>query len=168
VILLSYCRVRHSCRVNPAKSSGLAYLRFDWPRAAFLSFCLFSPRAPARGPLGAAFLRAARLIFFRSCVSSIALVFAIFSFSYSLKSPCRGQFRVLSPGYKKTLRYEELHEKTGKPGECGLFLNPRAQQKERYRPKAFATARTSQSASSPQISRSVPLVSHLLRPLRAE
>jgi hypothetical protein len=60
------------------------YLRFDCPRAAFFSFCLFSPRAPTRGPFGAAFFRAARLIFFRSNTSSTALVFAIF-FSF-LKS----------------------------------------------------------------------------------
>ena len=42
-----------------------------------MSFCLFSPRAPARGPLAGAALRAARLIFLRSSVSVIAFVFAM-------------------------------------------------------------------------------------------
>ena len=36
-------------------------------------FCLFSPRAPVRGALGAAFLRAARFTFLRSSLSVIAL-----------------------------------------------------------------------------------------------
>jgi len=62
-----------------------AYFRFDCPRAAFFSFCLFSPRAPVRGPLGAAFLRAARFSFFRSCTSSILVVSAIV-FSFPLNS----------------------------------------------------------------------------------
>ena len=50
--------------------------RFDWPRASFLTFFFFSPRAPVRGALGAAALRAARLIFFRSSLSSILVVSA--------------------------------------------------------------------------------------------
>jgi hypothetical protein len=59
-------------------ASPWRYLRLDCPRAAFFNFCLFSPRAPVRGPCGAAFLRAARLSFLRSSTSSTALVFAIF------------------------------------------------------------------------------------------
>src|SRR5271155_3583622 len=47
------------------------------PLLAFFTFCLFSPRAPVLGPFGAAFFRAARLIFFRSSLSSIVLVLAI-------------------------------------------------------------------------------------------
>ena len=48
------------------------------PLLAFFNFCLFSPRAPVRGALGAAFLRAVRLIFLRSALSSIFVVFAMF------------------------------------------------------------------------------------------
>src|SRR5271168_5621542 len=55
-----------------------AYLRLAWPREAFLSFALFSPRGPVLGPFGAAFLRAARFTFLRSSTLSIALVFAMF------------------------------------------------------------------------------------------
>ena len=47
------------------------------PRAAFFSLALFSPRAPVRGPFGAAFLRAARLIFLRSILSVMPVVFAM-------------------------------------------------------------------------------------------
>src|ERR1700761_6145026 len=47
------------------------------PRAAFLILALFSPRAPVRGALGAAFLREARLSFLRSALSVTDLVFAI-------------------------------------------------------------------------------------------
>src|SRR5271170_3591781 len=47
--------------------------RLLWPRAAFLTFCLFSPRAPVRGPFGADALRAARFTFLRSCVSVMLL-----------------------------------------------------------------------------------------------
>jgi hypothetical protein len=43
-----------------------------------LTLALFSPRAPARGPFGAAFLRAARLTFLRSCLSVMLLVFAMY------------------------------------------------------------------------------------------
>jgi hypothetical protein len=48
------------------------------PLLAFFSFCLFSPRAPVRGALGAAFFRAARFNAFRSDLSSIFVVFAMF------------------------------------------------------------------------------------------
>jgi hypothetical protein len=49
------------------------------PLLAFFSFCLFSPRGPVRGALGAAFLRAARFSALRSDLSSIFVVFAIIS-----------------------------------------------------------------------------------------
>jgi hypothetical protein len=51
--------------------------RLLWPREAFLTLALFSPRAPVRGPFGAAFLRAARFTFFRSSLSVMLLVFAM-------------------------------------------------------------------------------------------
>lgn len=50
--------------------------RLDWPRANFFNFFLFAPRGVVRFALGAAFLRAARLTFLRSVLSSIFLVFA--------------------------------------------------------------------------------------------
>lgn len=53
--------------------------RLEAPRAAFLTLALFSPRAPVRGALGAAFLRAARLIFLRSILSVMLEVFAMIS-----------------------------------------------------------------------------------------
>src|ERR1039457_158387 len=46
------------------------------PRASFLTFFLFEPRGSVRFAWGAAFLRAARFSFFRSCVSSILVVSA--------------------------------------------------------------------------------------------
>jgi hypothetical protein len=49
-----------------------------WPREAFLTLALFAPRAPVRGAFGAAFLRAARLTFLRSCLSAMLLVFAMY------------------------------------------------------------------------------------------
>ena len=55
---------------------ALAY-RLLVPRAAFFNFFLLEPRGAVRGALGAAFLRAARLSCFRSCLSSIFVVFAI-------------------------------------------------------------------------------------------
>jgi hypothetical protein len=48
-----------------------------WPREAFLTFALFAPRAPVREAFGAAFFRAARLTFLRSCLSVMLLVFAM-------------------------------------------------------------------------------------------
>ena len=51
--------------------------RLLWPREAFLTLALFSPRAPVRGPLGAAFFRAARFTFLRSSLSVMLLVFAM-------------------------------------------------------------------------------------------
>src|ERR1700723_1121472 len=62
-----FCRLR---------LSRVAY-RLLWPREAFLTFALLSPRAPVRGALGAAALRAARFTFLRSCVSVMLFVFAI-------------------------------------------------------------------------------------------
>ena len=44
-----------------------ATYRFEVPRAAFLTFCLSEPRGAVCLGFGVAFLRAARLIFFRSC-----------------------------------------------------------------------------------------------------
>ena len=57
--------------------STAIFYRFPVPRAAFFNFCLFEPRGTVRFALGAAFLRAVRLIFFRSVVSVIVFVFAI-------------------------------------------------------------------------------------------
>ena len=47
------------------------------PRDNFLVFFLLEPLGVVRAALGAAFLRAARLIFFRSNLSSMLLVLAI-------------------------------------------------------------------------------------------
>ena len=54
----------------------------DCPRDAFLILALFSPRAPVRGALGAAFLRAARLTFLRSILSVMLEVFAMCFLSF--------------------------------------------------------------------------------------
>jgi len=51
--------------------------RLLWPRTSFLTFFFLEPRGSVRFALGAAFLRAARFSFLRSCVSSIFVVFAI-------------------------------------------------------------------------------------------
>jgi len=53
----------------------IAY-RFETPRASFLTFFFAEPRGSVRFALGAAFLRAARFSFFRSCTSSILVVSA--------------------------------------------------------------------------------------------
>jgi len=45
---------------------------------------LFAPRAPVRGPFGAAFFRAARLTFLRSCLSVMLLVFAMYLANLSI------------------------------------------------------------------------------------
>src|SRR5271154_7569232 len=58
------------------------------PLLAFFSFCLFSPRGPVLGAFGAAFLRAARFSAFRSALSSIFVVFAMF--------PLAGMARAIS------------------------------------------------------------------------
>jgi hypothetical protein len=50
--------------------------RFETPRAIFFTFFFAEPRGSVRLALGAAFLRAARFSFFRSCVSSILVVSA--------------------------------------------------------------------------------------------
>jgi len=55
---------------------GAGAYRFDTPRANFFTFFFFSPRAPVRLALGAAFLRAARFSFLRSSLSSILVVSA--------------------------------------------------------------------------------------------
>ena len=60
-----------------------ASYRFDWPRASFLTFFFFSPRAPVRGALGAAFFRAARFSFFRSSLSSTLVVSATYNLFHS-------------------------------------------------------------------------------------
>ena len=62
---------------NAPLELGYAY-RLLWPREAFLTLALFSPRAPVRGALGAAFLRAARFTFLRSSLSVMLLVFAMY------------------------------------------------------------------------------------------
>ena len=72
--IIPSCSLRHIPQQTTL--SRIAY-RLLWPREAFLTFCLFSPRAPVRGALGAAALRAARFTFLRSCVSVMLLVFAI-------------------------------------------------------------------------------------------
>jgi hypothetical protein len=60
--------------------------RLLWPREAFLTLALFSPRAPVRGPFGAAFFRAARLTFLRSSLSVMLLVFAMVIANLSLNA----------------------------------------------------------------------------------
>ena len=60
--------------------------RLLWPREAFLILALFAPRAPVRGPFGAAFFRAARLTFLRSCLSVMLLVFAMVIANLSLNA----------------------------------------------------------------------------------
>ena len=69
---------------NPLKALVTSY-RLETPRAAFLSFFLFSPRGPVRFALGAAFLRAVRFTFLRSSLSSILVVSATYNL-FSLKS----------------------------------------------------------------------------------
>src|SRR6185437_16408132 len=59
---------------------ALCRYRLLWPRAAFLILALFSPRAPVRFALGAAFLRAARFTFLRSSVSVMLFVFAMYRY----------------------------------------------------------------------------------------
>ena len=59
----------------PARQNAYRLL---WPREAFLTLALFSPRAPVRGAFGAAFLRAARFTFLRSTLSVMLLVFAMY------------------------------------------------------------------------------------------
>jgi hypothetical protein len=58
--------------------------RLLWPREAFLTFALFSPRAPVRGAFGAAFFRAARFTFLRSSLSVMLLVFAMYLANLSI------------------------------------------------------------------------------------
>ena len=55
---------------------GASSYLLETPRAIFFTFFFFSPRAPVRLALGAAFLRAARFSFFRSSLSSILVVSA--------------------------------------------------------------------------------------------
>ena len=61
---------------EPRSITGPAAYRLETPRASFLSFFLFSPRAPVRFALGAAFLRAVRFSFLRSSLSSTLVVSA--------------------------------------------------------------------------------------------
>ena len=65
----------------PSSFSGLCFepYRLLWPRDSFLIFFFLEPRGSVRFALGAAFLRAARFNFLRSCVSSIFVVFAMMS-----------------------------------------------------------------------------------------
>ena len=58
--------------------------RLLWPREAFLTFALFSPRAPVRGAFGAAFFRAARFTFLRSSLSVMLFVFAMYVANLSI------------------------------------------------------------------------------------
>jgi hypothetical protein len=60
--------------------------RLLWPREAFLTFALFSPRAPVRGAFGAAFFRAARFTFLRSSLSVMLLVFAMYLANLSIST----------------------------------------------------------------------------------
>jgi hypothetical protein len=69
--------------MQPLRLSWIAY-RLLWPREAFLTLALFSPRAPVRGPFGAAFFRAARFTFLRSSLSVMLLVFAMYVANLSL------------------------------------------------------------------------------------
>ena len=66
--------------------SQLQTYRLLWPRDSFLVFFLLEPRGVVRAALGAAFLRAVRLIFFRSNLSSTFLVFAIIFLVYTFSS----------------------------------------------------------------------------------
>ena len=84
-------RRARSLRMRHAGSRN-AY-RLLWPRAAFLILALFAPRACARGPLGAAFLRAARFTFLRSCLSVMLLVFAMVLANLSLSAIFNSQRR---------------------------------------------------------------------------
>ena len=65
--------------------SWIAY-RLLWPREAFFTLALFSPRAPVRGPFGAAFFRAARFTFLRSSLSVMLLVFAMYLANLSISA----------------------------------------------------------------------------------
>jgi hypothetical protein len=86
-----------AARPYPPLNFKLIY-RFDWPRDAFLTLALFSPRAPVRGALGGAALRAARFTFLRSSLVSRDLVFAmIFVFSLVLKF-CRREEKAFLSG----------------------------------------------------------------------
>jgi hypothetical protein len=69
---------------DPCGSIKKTGYRLLWPREAFLTFALFSPRAPVRGPFGAAFLRAARFTFLRSSLSVMLLVFAMYLANLSI------------------------------------------------------------------------------------
>jgi len=60
--------------------------RLLWPREAFLILALFAPRAPVRGPFGAAFFRAARFTFLRSSLSVMLLVFAMYRVNLSMNA----------------------------------------------------------------------------------
>src|SRR5260370_25031832 len=74
----------HHSRVRSAAPNTSALLtqqnayRLLWPREAFLTLALFSPRAPVRGPFGAPFSRAARFTFLLSSLSVMLLVFAMY------------------------------------------------------------------------------------------
>ena len=50
------------------------FYRLDWPRDNFFTFCFLLPRGSVRLPLGAAFLRAARLAFLRSSFLSFLVL----------------------------------------------------------------------------------------------
>jgi hypothetical protein len=88
------------------------YFRFDCPRDAFFSFCLFSPRAPTRGPFGAAFFRAARFSFFRSCTSSILVVSIVSNlfqkFDLGFGPGCDLEIESESPVSTISLLYEHI------------------------------------------------------------
>jgi hypothetical protein len=74
--LLSSVKPERNSKLSTLWSSRIAY-RLLWPRDAFLTLALFSPRAPVRGAFGAAFLRAARFTFLRSSLFVMLLVFAM-------------------------------------------------------------------------------------------
>lgn len=65
--------------LEPRSIAGPSAYRLETPRASFFSFFLFSPRAPVRFALGAAFLRAVRFSFLRSSLSSTLVVSATYN-----------------------------------------------------------------------------------------
>jgi hypothetical protein len=76
-------------KLRPLQSKhSLSFYRLDWPRDAFLILALFSPRAPVRGALGAAFLRAARFTALRSPLSVMDFVFAMNAYLLSELNVC--------------------------------------------------------------------------------
>ena len=79
------------------RTAKSCFYRFDWPRTIFFTFFFVEPRGVVRLALGAAFLRAARFIFFRSVLSSIFLVSATCNLFHCnlFRIPAQGRVRPL-------------------------------------------------------------------------